>query len=626
MDYNRTSIRSVGGFPSIGTPPATARAVATSAITLSGTQTIDSVPLTIGDTCLVTAQTTASDNGLYTVASSAWTRTGDLIKSGMTVSIREGGSGFSLWCLTTPAPIGVGPIGIDNGTNQTWVKLSTQQPDISLDYADAIYPSTSVYPSGFPTIASLVTDGITVSNGMRVLIGGPQLSGPNYSGVWESNGSVFIFVSNPGYCMVNSGTLYAGSIWVDSGLGTQYLRCFQTSGASGALLIANNLSEITATASTARTNLGLGTVATHAATDFDAAGTAATAQTNAYAYTDAETTRATTAEGLKLAKASNLSDLASASTARTNLGLGTAATHAATDFLLAANNLSDVTASTARANLGLGTAATKNTGTAAGNVVVLDGSAKLPVVDGSQLTNLPSPSGVLLASNNLSDVSSASTSRTNLGLGTAATHPSSDFDASGSAALVLGVAALKANNLSDLASASSARTNLGLGTAATKDVGTGANNVVQLDGSAKMPVVDGSALTNLKLPYQSATGSGSATSSGNWKDGASITLTAGDWDISAVIECNPQASAMYMQFGISPTSGNSNSGLTPGDAQITISFGLYGAARSNQKAGGSIPNLRVQPVISTTYYLKIMFYYDSTTPTYDCRLSARKMG
>ena len=57
--------------------------------------------------------------------------------------------------------------------------------------------------------------------------------------------------------------------------------------------------------------------------------------------------------------ANNLSDLASASAARTNLGLGTAATTAATDYALVANNLSDLaSASTARTNLGLGTAAT----------------------------------------------------------------------------------------------------------------------------------------------------------------------------------------------------------------------------------------------------------------------------
>lgn len=45
---------------------------------------------------------------------------------------------------------------------------------------------------------------------------------------------------------------------------------------------------------------------------------------------------------------------------------------------------------------GLGTAASKDVGTAAGNVVELDGSARLPAVDGSQLTGLAGvPSGII---------------------------------------------------------------------------------------------------------------------------------------------------------------------------------------------------------------------------------------
>lgn len=48
-----------------------------------------------------------------------------------------------------------------------------------------------------------------------------------------------------------------------------------------------------------------------------------------------------------------------------------------------------------------------------------------------------------------------------------------------------------------LESGATARTSLGLGTAATQDTGTSANNIVQLDGSGRLPAVDGSQLTNL---------------------------------------------------------------------------------------------------------------------------------
>ena len=105
-------------------------------------------------------------------------------------------------------------------------------------------------------------------------------------------------------------------------------------------------------------------------------------------------------------------------------------------------------------------------------------------------------SGFLSGANNLSDVANAGTSRTNLGLGTAATTASTDY-ATAAQGTKADNAAAKASNLSDLASASTARTNLGLGSAATLTAGTSANNAVQLDGSAKLPAVDGSALTGL---------------------------------------------------------------------------------------------------------------------------------
>ena len=60
---------------------------------------------------------------------------------------------------------------------------------------------------------------------------------------------------------------------------------------------------------------------------------------------------------------------------------------------LARGGTAATTAAAARTNLGLGTAATLNVGTAASQVVQLDASAKLPAVDGSQLTGLVNTAG-----------------------------------------------------------------------------------------------------------------------------------------------------------------------------------------------------------------------------------------
>jgi trimeric autotransporter adhesin len=54
-----------------------------------------------------------------------------------------------------------------------------------------------------------------------------------------------------------------------------------------------------------------------------------------------------------------------------------------------------------------------------------------------------------------------------------------------------------ANGGTGASDAAAARTALGLGTAAILNAGTGANNLVQLNASSKLPVVDGSQLTNV---------------------------------------------------------------------------------------------------------------------------------
>ncbi len=90
------------------------RVATTANLTLTNTQTVDGVALAIGDRVLVKNQSTASQNGIYTVATGAWIRADDADESaevtpGLTVPVESGTQNAdTVWLLITDAPIVLG--------------------------------------------------------------------------------------------------------------------------------------------------------------------------------------------------------------------------------------------------------------------------------------------------------------------------------------------------------------------------------------------------------------------------------------------------------------------------------------------------------------------------------------
>jgi hypothetical protein len=267
-------------------------------------------------------------------------------------------------------------------------------------------------------------------------------------------------------------------------------------------------------AGTARTNLGLGTIATQAASSVSITGGSITGITD-------------------LAVADGGTGASDAGTARTNLGLGTIATQAASSVSITGGTITGITdlavadggtgasdAGTARTNLGLGTIATQ----AASSVSITGGSitgiTDLAVADGgtgasdasTARTNLglaigtnvqaysarlgeiaalaPTADNFIVGNGTSWTLETPALARTSLGLGTIATQAASSVAITGGS--ITGITDLAvADGGTGASDAGTARTNLGLGTIATQAASSVSITGGSITGITDLAVADG---------------------------------------------------------------------------------------------------------------------------------------
>jgi hypothetical protein len=139
-------------------------------------------------------------------------------------------------------------------------------------------------------------------------------------------------------------------------------------------------------------------------------------------------------------------------------------------------------------------------------------------------------------------------------------------------------------------------------------------------------ITNDSAISGAIGEYIESVGSGTNfPTSNDLGDATSISLTAGDWDITAIMVADKNGSTWSRaDLGISVTSGNSGTGLVTGSNRINELWA--GSSTTPVFTTLVIPSYRLSLSSSTTVYMKVLSTYTVGTPAVNTfRLSARRV-
>lgn len=229
------------------------RAATTANITLSNTQTVDGVNLSVGDRVLVKNQDTGADNGIYLVSATAWTRTTDFdnspgteVTAGAFVFVEEGtANADSGWVLTTDGAITVGTTSLTfvqfSGAGQIVAGNGLTKTGNTLDVNVSATGGIEISADALQLKSTVAGNGLTLTDGVLDVVGTTDR-------ITVSANAVDISTSYVGQSSITTlGTVTTGT-WNGNTVAVGYGGTGATTLTSNGILYGNGTSAVQATA------------------------------------------------------------------------------------------------------------------------------------------------------------------------------------------------------------------------------------------------------------------------------------------------------------------------------------------------------------------------------------------